>query len=58
MENKLDIIATAMENSFKKRIATLADIPFDKTGVTAPKREIWEAYAKDVLEALGENDAH
>jgi hypothetical protein len=45
-------IADALERRFKQSVAESADMPFEATGVTPPRRSVWESYAEAVMDEL------
>lgn len=54
MSEMIDRVATALEQSFKDRIAASAGQPFEATGVISPGVEVWQAYARAAVSAMRE----
>lgn len=57
MSADIDRIADALERRFKQSVAESADMPFEATGVTPPKRALWESYAEAVMAELSDTNA-
>jgi hypothetical protein len=49
MSADINRIADALERRFKQTVAESADMLFEATGVTPPKRSVWEGYAEAVI---------
>lgn len=47
-----DRVADAIEAAFKTRVAESAEMSFEDTGVTAPKRDLWLLYADAAIKAM------
>lgn len=50
-DGKTRRVAEALITQFKESISKIARKPFEETGVTLPRMEIWEAYAIAAIKA-------
>ena len=58
MINRIDDIAEAIKQRFKDRIAAIAGVPFEETGVTMPGDDLWRDYAKAAADEIPELDPY
>lgn len=54
MEEKVQRVATALKESFKRAVSEGVGKPFEATGVILPNDGVWERYARAAVEELQE----
>jgi hypothetical protein len=48
----IEVVATALAESFKSRVAASSGVSFEETGVTLPQRSVWMEYAQAAVAAV------